>query len=363
MYHSANEIENNLDDNGLFLSQKLSDISAIKGFKIVHQNIRSLTGRIDELRLIASELRSSMSFSETWAHKDIADSELEIPGYKENLTQLINQPTRITQYSKTLLDIIITNYPHNIRECGVLSLSLSDHDMVFCIRKLNWMKAAPETKIFRNYAKYDPAKFCEDLRSVNWVDGMNSSGTANENVICVDKLWLNFKSAFLKVADCHAPLIQKRVRGVDNCPWMTGQIKKDIRQRDFLLKKARKSSHDEHWLAYKSMRNCVTNSVKRAKQTYNRKLIDNYKDDTKAFWRTMKKIIPGNKISGGSKNIIIEGVLCSEASDGKKIVNSFNNVFASAAARLKRTLGSVSFEKGGVGRKLNGSVTIYLRIC
>ena len=83
--HSANEIENNLDDNGPFLSQKLSDISAIKGFKIVHQNIRSLTGRIDELRLIASELRSSlqfMSFSETWARKDIVDSELEIPGYK-----------------------------------------------------------------------------------------------------------------------------------------------------------------------------------------------------------------------------------------------------------------------------------------
>ena len=112
------------------------------------------------------------------------------------------------------------------------------------------MKAAPEIKIFRNYAKYDTAKFCEDLRGVNWVDSMNSSGTANENVICVDKLWLNFKSAFLKVADRHAPLIQKRVRGVDNCPWMTGQIKKDIRQRDYFLKKARKSSRDEDWLAY-----------------------------------------------------------------------------------------------------------------
>ena len=72
---------------------------------------------------------------------------------------------------------------------------------------------------------------------------MNSSATANENVICVD-----------------APLIQKRVRGVDNCPWMTGQIKKDIRQRDYFLKKARKSSRDEDWLAYKSMRNRVTNS-------------------------------------------------------------------------------------------------------
>ena len=53
-------LRTNLDDNGLFLSQKVSDISAIKGFKIVHQNISSLTGRIDELLLIASELRSSL---------------------------------------------------------------------------------------------------------------------------------------------------------------------------------------------------------------------------------------------------------------------------------------------------------------
>ena len=114
------------------------------------------------------------------------------------------------------------------------------------------------------------------------------------------------------MADRHAPLIQKRVRGIDSCPWMTGQIKKDIRQRDYLLKKARKSSRDEDWLAYKSMRNRVTNSVKKAKQTYNKKLIENHKDDTKAFWRTMKKIIPGKKSSDCSKNIRIDGELCSD---------------------------------------------------
>ena len=158
--------------------------------------------------------------------------------------------------------------------------------------------------------------------------------------------------SLIKVADPHAPLIQKRVRGVDNCPWMTGQIKKDIRQRDYFLKKARKSSRDEDWLAYKSMRNRVTNSVKRAKQTYNKKLINNHKDDTKVFWRTMKKIIPGNKSSGGSKNINIDGVLCSEASHGKKIANDFNNFFASAAVCLKRALGSVSFKKEALIKKL-----------
>ena len=60
--------------------------------------------------------------------------------------------------------------------------------MVFCIRKLNWMKAAPKTKIFRNYAKYDPAKFCEDLRGVNWVvniDGKELTRVAECNYLGV----------------------------------------------------------------------------------------------------------------------------------------------------------------------------------
>ena len=167
------------------------------------------------------------------------------------------------------------------------------------------MKAVPETKVFRNYAKYNRAKFCEDLWGVNCDGGQDSSGTANENDICVDKLWLNFKSAFLTVADCHALLIKKRVPGVDNCPWLTGQIKEDIHQCDYLLKKAKKSCRDEGWLAYKSMWNCVTNSVKKAKQTYNKKLIENHKDDTKPFWRTMKKIIPGEKSSALPKISIL----------------------------------------------------------
>ena len=65
----------------------------------------------------------------------------------------------------------------------------------------------------------------------------------------MDELWTVFETKFLEVADRHCPLIQKKVRGMDNCPWMTGNIKKDIPQRDYLLKKARKKSPDEDWLS------------------------------------------------------------------------------------------------------------------
>ena len=49
-------------------------------------------------------------------------------------------------------------------------------------------------------------------------------------------------------------------------------------------------------------------------------------------------------------------MLCSEASDGKKIANGFNNFFASAAVRLKRALGSVSFKNRSVDQKVDGSI-------
>lgn len=330
-----NLLPNEAEENHVeaFLPPKLTDIPKTRGFKILHQNIRSLLGKIDELRLIFSELHSGihlLTFSETWAHKDITDSELDIPGYQlfrrdrgskggglvvysrndlsvirrtdleksnveglwpevclpksrsflvgtfyrpptssnhsvkdlmpvledtlqaatatgkeviitgdlncdlsakrslpteckqlksllkaENLTQLIKQPTRITQDSSTLLDVIITNCPQIVSESGVLSMSLSDHDMVYCIRKLNWMKAPSQTKIFRNYANYDQAEFCQDLKDVDWDIVENPEGPADGDDRCVDDLWSSFKSKFDKVADRHAPLIHKRVCGLN----------------------------------------------------------------------------------------------------------------------------------------------------
>ena len=41
------------------------------------------------------------------------------------------------------------------------------------------------------------------------------------------------------MADKHAPMVQKRVRGIDNCQWMNNARKRDM-QRDNFLKRALK---------------------------------------------------------------------------------------------------------------------------
>jgi exonuclease III len=48
-------------------------------------------------------------------------------------SQIIQAATRVTNSSKTLLDIIATNYPQNISLSGVVSANMSDHELVYCV--------------------------------------------------------------------------------------------------------------------------------------------------------------------------------------------------------------------------------------
>ena len=61
----------------------------------------------------------------------------------------------------------------------------------------------------------------------------------------VDQLWHDFKNAFVSVADRHAPIIQRRVRGIDNGPWLNKEFKSVMRQQDYFHSKARKTNNSE----------------------------------------------------------------------------------------------------------------------
>ena len=230
--------------------RELKNVASLRGLKCVHQNIRNLLNKLDEIRYIINTLKSRIHlilFTETWLNSSVLDEEVSIPGYtifrkdrgskgggvivyvRDNLSvirrsdlerpdveglwleitlpksrsflfgtfyrppssskhtnpnlmnffsdtieslsvenkevlvlgdfncdfsakkttqpecrqmkclfkslsfsQLINSPTRITSESSTLIDLIATNNPQNIRSSGVLSSGLSDHELIYC---------------------------------------------------------------------------------------------------------------------------------------------------------------------------------------------------------------------------------------
>ena len=60
-----------------------------------------------------------------------------------SLKQLIEEPTRVTPHSSTLLDLIMTNSV-NISKAGVIDPGVSDHSLVYVIRKFKRPKGEPK---------------------------------------------------------------------------------------------------------------------------------------------------------------------------------------------------------------------------
>ena len=60
-----------------------------------------------------------------------------------DMVQLINQPTRITTSSSTLIYLCLTNKPVSIVKSGVLHLSISDHSLIYMIRKAHYTPQGP----------------------------------------------------------------------------------------------------------------------------------------------------------------------------------------------------------------------------
>ena len=148
------------------------------------------------------------------------------------LMQLINRATRTAKESSTLLDLFASNSPRNITFTNVVASSLSNHDMLVAVRKINACKQPPRTIECRNYAKYNPLAFCDDLRDIPWDDVLKERN--------VNTAWRKWKELFLNVCNRHAPYKRKIVHVV-KCPWLTGETKKLMNQWDFLLRKARRS--------------------------------------------------------------------------------------------------------------------------
>ena len=73
-----------------------------------------------------------------------------------------------------------------------------------------------------------------------------------------------WKQIFENIADSHAPLKKKRVRG-NSVPWITPELKHNMFERDRLEKVASRSQSDTDWTRYKQRKSEVNHSIKEAK--------------------------------------------------------------------------------------------------
>ena len=79
------------------------------------------------------------------------------------LTQLIDKPTRITDHSSTLLDVIITNKPDLIINSSVTPSPIADHELISVSINIIKPKRKPQVRTFRCLKNYNQNTFCDLL--------------------------------------------------------------------------------------------------------------------------------------------------------------------------------------------------------
>ena len=136
-----------------------------------------------------------------------------------NLESLISKPTCYKNHENpTCIDLILTNRPGYFQHSNLFETGISDfHLLIVTQLKMRFRKKLPKIITYRDYRKFDNAKFRDDLNNFAF-DQFDVS---------------NFKETIFNIFDKHAPIKQQYLRA-NEAPFMTKELHREIMKRSRL---------------------------------------------------------------------------------------------------------------------------------
>ena len=94
--------------------------------------------------------------------------------FSHSLHQLIIEPTITTGHAKTLTDHVLTNSPEKVIQSVVIEMRLSDHELIYCSKKVSLIKLNERCEIsFRSMKNYSDKIIMYKSRSIKFPDYSN----------------------------------------------------------------------------------------------------------------------------------------------------------------------------------------------
>ena len=202
------------------------------------------------------------------------------------LKQLIKSSTRTTsrngEISESQLDLILSN-SDNIANSGTLYYNISDHLAVLVTRK---KRAASRQRVefsgrsFKNYVCED---FQNDPTNLDWGPFYDSRER--------NKLWEFMEEKILQLVNRSCLIKKYKVRARRE-PWVTNEAIEAIKDKDRLLRKAKRSGKAEDWEIARRVRNLVGRDLENLRSDFLKRQQETYKNDPKKFWKNIAAIFP-----------------------------------------------------------------------
>ena len=250
-------------------------------------------------------------------------------------TGSVNLQTSVTRPSSmNILDLVVTSNPNIITDVQVVP-GMSDHDIVlFQINMSPKIQRKPPHRIYK-YDLQDIPKIKGHIRSRT--DHFLSSDPHTKSV---DENWTFFKDT---IRDAMAQYIPSKMsKTKQSHPWITSEIKRQMRKRDKLYCKAKKTKLRDIWTKYTHQRNKVTNMMTSSYDNYMANIIGSSLEpggNQKRFWSFIRS---QRKEMSGIPALEAEGEIYSTDRGKAQALNAqFVSVFTQTRLYLPTRQGSI----------------------
>ena len=176
------------------------------------------------------------------------------------MASFINPSTRSILITSSLLDHTLTNPKESVTQHGVITLGLSDLDLIFCTRKTKCFKSRKHNTIsvrtYNNYSKRLHEEGLTKMKIPNYL-----------LVSCADSAYNSLSKILQDTINDIAPIkdIRKNTK-----PWFDSNMIGLIREREKLKKRFLYTKLHVHYEYSKVQQNIVQKEIKRKKANYDK---------------------------------------------------------------------------------------------
>lgn len=206
----------------------------------------------------------------------------------------ITSPTRVTEVSSSIIDHILSNFCPSSVEAGVIAENVADHYPTYII--------APNTHpsnikhIPYQAQRWDYERTRTAIQEKNFNEGLGNEDLNNDVNLTYERFSVNLRSSCIK-SNCNSR--RSLYLSTPICPWMTNNILKVIKKKDYWLNKMKQHKHNDYYKEqYRTMRNFLQSLIRKQKKDYYSKLILKNNGNTKEIWRIINSVMkPAQKLS------------------------------------------------------------------
>ena len=246
------------------------------------------------------------------------------------LIPLITKPTRITEYSATLIDHMYTSYPDQILSSGILITDISDHFATFCKIGKHKQKPARTIKLVRDFSSSKINMFQCLLKQTDFSEVYKCT--------CPDEAYNHFLNIYQTAFEQIFPPRQVNYskRYIKKEPWFTKGLMVSSRTKNKLYKLKLKNPTDINIANYKNYCKAYNKLKRSAKSNYYTNSLHEYKNDLKNTWKILNEALQRTSNTSALPDSFTVNNLLEK--DPYKIADGFNSFFTNVAINLNNQL-------------------------